>query len=259
MSETDASPAQPAGNRAQPIAEAVREFMQMESSGGILLLLAAVLAMLVANSPLAEVYNAFLQLPVAVQIGALAIDKPLLLWVNDGLMAIFFFLVGLEIKREVMEGELSSFSQIVLPGMGAIGGMLVPALIYAAFNWGDTVAMDGWAIPVATDIAFALARTARLVWRSRTDGPQNFPADAGYFRRPGSHRHHRAVLFRRSVNKRFGDRCVRAGRCRVDEPAGCHAHLELHPVGYCAVGGRPQVRRACDAGRRAYRVLYSDA
>ncbi|NNF40417.1 MAG: Na+/H+ antiporter NhaA [Woeseiaceae bacterium] len=139
------------------MASAVRDFMQMESSGGILLLLAAVLAMLVANSPLADVYNAFLQLPVAVQVGALAIDKPLLLWVNDGLMAIFFFLIGLEIKREVMEGELSSFSQIVLPGMGAIGGMLVPALIYAAFNWGDKVAMDGWAIPVATDIAFALA------------------------------------------------------------------------------------------------------
>lgn len=157
MNETDASLAKPAGNRAQPIAEAVREFMRMESSGGILLLLAAVLAMLVANSPLAEFYNAFLQLPVAVQVGTLVIDKPLLLWVNDGLMAIFFFLIGLEIKREVMEGELSSFSQIVLPGMGAIGGMLVPALIYVAFNWGDTVAMDGWAIPVATDIAFALA------------------------------------------------------------------------------------------------------
>ena len=157
MSQTDESIAKPAAKRAQPIAGAVREFMQMESSGGILLLLAAILAMLVANSPLAEVYNAFLQLPVAVQVGTLSIDKPLLLWVNDGLMAIFFFLVGLEIKREVVEGELSSFSQIVLPGMGAIGGMLVPALIYVAFNWGNTVAMDGWAIPVATDIAFALA------------------------------------------------------------------------------------------------------
>ena len=157
MSEANSSVADSAGKIVQPIASAVREFMQMESSGGILLLLAAILAMLVANSPLAEVYNAFLQLPVAVQIGALAIDKPLLLWVNDGLMAIFFFLIGLEIKREVMEGELSSFSQIVLPGMGAIGGMLVPALIYVVLNWGNSVALDGWAIPVATDIAFALA------------------------------------------------------------------------------------------------------
>lgn len=141
----------------KPIANAARDFMQMESSGGILLLLAAIVAMVVANSPFADAYNAFLQLPVGVQVGALVIDKPLLLWVNDGLMAVFFFLIGLEIKREVMEGELSSFSQIVLPGMGAIGGMVVPALIYVVLNWGDSIALDGWAIPVATDIAFALA------------------------------------------------------------------------------------------------------
>ncbi len=91
------------------------------------------------------------------QIGALAISKPLLLWINDGLMAVFFFLIGLEIKREIMEGELSSLSQVVLPGIGALGGMLVPAAIYAWMNWQDPVALDGWAIPVATDIAFALA------------------------------------------------------------------------------------------------------
>jgi len=131
--------------------------MRLESASGILLLAAAVLAMLVANSPLANIYAALLDTTVAVQVGALSIDKPLLLWVNDGLMAIFFFLIGLEIKREVMEGELSSFSQVVLPGMGALGGMAVPAAIYAWMNWGDPVALDGWAIPVATDIAFALA------------------------------------------------------------------------------------------------------
>ena len=142
---------------ATPITTAVRDFMRLESAGGILLLAAAVFAMLVANSPLAGLYNSFLETPVAVRVGALSIDKPLLLWVNDGLMAVFFFLVGLEIKREVMEGELSSFSQVVLPGMGALGGMIVPASIYAWMNWGDPVAMDGWAIPVATDIAFALA------------------------------------------------------------------------------------------------------
>jgi NhaA family Na+:H+ antiporter len=134
----------------------LREFIRMESAGGILLLFAAVLAMLVANSPLADYYGALLQTTVAVQVGALEISKPLLLWINDGLMAVFFFLVGLEIKREVMEGELSSFSQIILPGAGAIGGMVVPAGIYVWFNWGDPIAMDGWAIPVATDIAFAL-------------------------------------------------------------------------------------------------------
>lgn len=144
-------------SNSSPITSAIRDFMRLESAGGILLLAAAVLAMLVANSPLAYIYDALLNTTVAVQVGALSIDKPLLLWVNDGLMAVFFFLIGLEIKREVMEGELSSFSQVVLPGMGALGGMAVPAAIYAWMNWGDPVALDGWAIPVATDIAFALA------------------------------------------------------------------------------------------------------
>jgi NhaA family Na+:H+ antiporter len=113
--------------------------------------------MLVANSPFAPHYSAFLETTVAIEVGALAINKPLLLWVNDGLMAIFFFLIGLEIKREVMEGELSSVDQIVLPGIGALGGMIVPAAIYVWVNRGYPAAADGWAIPVATDIAFALA------------------------------------------------------------------------------------------------------
>lgn len=136
---------------------AVREFLRLESAGGLLLLLAAIMAMVVANSPLSYLYDTFLDLTVAIQVGEFEISKPLLLWVNDGLMAVFFFLIGLEIKREFLDGELSSFSQVVLPGMGALGGMLVPALIYAWLNWGDSVALDGWAIPVATDIAFALA------------------------------------------------------------------------------------------------------
>jgi len=110
-------------SNSSPITTAVRDFIRLESAGGILLLAAAIIAMLVANSPLANIYNALWNTTVAVQVGALSIDKPLLLWVNDGLMAVFFFLVGLEIKREVMEGELSSFSQVVLPGMGALGGM----------------------------------------------------------------------------------------------------------------------------------------
>ena len=135
----------------------MRQFIRLEAAGGILLLIAAVVAMLIANSPLAALYGGLLDTTIAVQIGALEIRKPLLLWVNDGLMAVFFFLVGLEIKREVLEGELSSVSQIVLPAVGALGGMLVPAAIYAWLNWGDEVALNGWAIPVATDIAFALA------------------------------------------------------------------------------------------------------
>jgi len=146
-------------NKSTPpgVLTAVRDFMKLESAGGILLLAAAVIAMLVANSPLAALYDSLLNTTVAIQVGALSINKPLFLWINDGFMAMFFFLIGLEIKREVMEGELSSLSQIILPGMGALGGMVVPAAIYVWLNWGDPIALDGWAIPVATDIAFALA------------------------------------------------------------------------------------------------------
>lgn len=136
---------------------AVQKFIRMESAGGILLLCSTLVALVVANSPLSVLYSALLDTTVAVQAGKLEINKPLLLWVNDGLMAIFFFLIGLEIKREITEGELSSLPQIALPGMGAIGGMVVPAALYTWLNWGDSIALDGWAIPVATDIAFALA------------------------------------------------------------------------------------------------------
>lgn len=146
-------------NKSTPpgVLTAVRDFIKLESAGGILLLAAAVIAILVANSPLAALYDSLLGTTVAIQVGALSINKPLLLWINDGLMAVFFLLIGLEIKREVMEGELSSLSQIILPGMGALGGMIVPTAIYVWLNWGDPIALDGWAIPIATDIAFALA------------------------------------------------------------------------------------------------------
>ncbi|HBG18033.1 MAG TPA: Na+/H+ antiporter NhaA [Desulfobulbaceae bacterium] len=132
------------------------EFIQSESAGGVLLVAAAFLAMILANSPLSSYYNLFIATPVHIRIGPLELAKPLLLWVNDGLMAGFFFLVGLELKREVLIGELQKRSSIVLPAMGALGGMLVPALVYTAFNLGDPVALRGWAIPTATDIAFAL-------------------------------------------------------------------------------------------------------
>lgn len=135
----------------------IRNFMKLESSGGIALLLATFLAMLVANSQFNNLYNALFETKLIIQIGEFAINKPLLLWINDGLMAIFFFLTGLEIKREFMDGELSSPAQIVLPAFGALGGMIVPALIYLTFNWHNSAAMSGWAIPMATDIAFAMA------------------------------------------------------------------------------------------------------
>ncbi len=132
-------------------------FLERDSSVGVLLMIATGLAMLFANTQLEGVYNYFLDTPVEVRLGRnLHIAKPLLLWINDGLMAIFFLLIGLEVKREVLVGQLSSRAQIALPGIAAIGGMLAPAAIYATINAGDSTALNGWAIPAATDIAFAL-------------------------------------------------------------------------------------------------------
>ena len=133
-----------------------RLMIQQDALGGIVLVAAAVLAMIVANSSLSSFYQGFLDLPVAIQFGSFEIAKPLLLWINDGLMAIFFFLVGLEVKREIIEGHLSSPSQIVLPAIAAVAGIVFPALLYASFNWENPEALKGWAVPSATDIAFAL-------------------------------------------------------------------------------------------------------
>ncbi len=138
-----------------PVA-ALRDFLKLESASGILLVIAGVLAMVAANTPLADVYHAFLQTPIKLQVGAFELDKTLLIWIDDLLMAIFFLLVGLEIKREAVSGELSDPSKIALPGIAALGGMIVPASIYAALNWNDPIGIRGWAIPSATDIAFAL-------------------------------------------------------------------------------------------------------
>jgi len=134
----------------------IREFYERESSTGILLMLVTVAALLLKNSALAGAYNAFLHTPVEVRFGALQIAKPLLLWINDGLMAVFFLLVGLEVKRELLRGSLSSWSQAALPVIAAAGGMTVPALIYVGFNYREPLSLHGWAIPTATDIAFAL-------------------------------------------------------------------------------------------------------
>ena len=131
-------------------------FLRLESAGGIILMFTAVLAIILANSPLQSYYALLLDTPVEIKIGVLEIAKPLLLWINDGLMVIFFFMIGLELKREFIEGELSNRANIILPGIAALGGMVVPALIYIYFNFDDDIALKGWAIPTATDIAFAL-------------------------------------------------------------------------------------------------------
>lgn len=138
------------------IVNKIQDFLKYETSAGFVLMFVAVLALVANNSPLSGFYSGFLSTPVEVQFGSFEIAKPLLLWINDGLMAIFFFLVGLEIKREVLEGELSSFDKAALPIFAAIGGVVVPALFYVYFNISDPVAVQGWAIPAATDIAFAL-------------------------------------------------------------------------------------------------------
>ena len=149
----------PASTRAE---NAIREFLKLESASGIILVGAAAVALALSNSPLSGLYNLLIDTPLEIRLGALEIAKPLLLWINDGLMAIFFLLVGLEIKREVLDGQLSSLSQVALPGIAAIGGMAVPALIYVFFNFNNPGALDGWAIPAATDIAFALGVLALL-------------------------------------------------------------------------------------------------
>ncbi len=139
-----------------PPSRTLRELMQSEAAGGVLLMLTAALAIIVANSPWGEGYARLIDWRLNIGVAPLAIEKPLLLWINDGLMAVFFLLVGLELKREVIEGELRSPARIAMPAFGAAGGMIAPALIYLAINRNDPVAINGWAIPVATDIAFAL-------------------------------------------------------------------------------------------------------
>ncbi len=134
----------------------IDDFIKKESSGGILLMFTTLLALVLSNSPLSAWYQSFLHIPMEIRVGSLHLDKSLYHWVNDGLMVIFFLLIGLEVKREVLEGHLSSLRQAALPGLAAVGGMAVPAAIYLLFNRGNAVAVNGWAIPTATDIAFAL-------------------------------------------------------------------------------------------------------
>lgn len=134
----------------------VKQFIDPTKLSGILLIVAAALALLFDNTSLAVLYDALLTTPLTITVGNFGVDKPLLLWINDGLMAIFFFLIGLEIKREVLTGELSSMKKAALPIMAAIGGIVAPALIYLGLNADNAYNIDGWAIPVATDIAFAL-------------------------------------------------------------------------------------------------------
>ena len=134
----------------------ISKFFQLKSAAGILLLAAAIAAILVENSFLSDSYSKLLHTSVIIKISDFGIDKDLHHWINDGLMAIFFLLVGLEIKRELVQGHLSTREQFSLPAVAAIGGITIPAIIYIGLNFGNEVTSNGWAIPTATDIAFAL-------------------------------------------------------------------------------------------------------
>jgi NhaA family Na+:H+ antiporter len=135
---------------------ALQRLFRHEAASGIVLMLASALALVLANSPLAETYNLLLGVHGSVRIDGFGIDKPMLLWINDGLMAIFFLFVGLEVKREVLDGELSDRRRAILPVVAAIGGMIIPALIYLCATWNEPGAITGWAVPCETDIAFSL-------------------------------------------------------------------------------------------------------
>jgi len=138
------------------ISKFITNFFRLESLSGILLIAATILALIAVNSPLKQYYDMFLNTQFSIAYGSFSLSKPMLLWINDGLMAIFFFLIGLELKREILDGELSSANRILFPIIGALGGMVVPAGIYAAMNWSDPIGIRAWAVPTATDIAFCL-------------------------------------------------------------------------------------------------------
>ncbi|GAB1438266.1 Na+/H+ antiporter NhaA [Providencia sp.] len=147
----------------------IRKFLRLEAAGGLLLIIAAIVALIMANSPLQGAYQQFLDVPVSIKISEFGLDKPLILWINDFLMAIFFLVVGLEVKRELREGSLAGRDKAIFPAIAALGGMIAPALIYLLFNGGDSVTQQGWAIPAATDIAFALGVMALLGKRVPTE------------------------------------------------------------------------------------------
>jgi Na+:H+ antiporter, NhaA family len=145
-----------------PVDNFYNRLIRHEAAGGVVLIVAAALAMIIANSSFNGVYQGLFDKKFSVLIDGAGISKPLILWVNDGLMAIFFFLIGLELKREILEGKLRNPRDVMLPGFAALGGMAVPALIFAALNWNSPATLPGWAIPAATDIAFAVGVLALL-------------------------------------------------------------------------------------------------
>ena len=236
----------------------IRDFLRLESAGGIVLMGAAAMAIVAANSGLSELYKYFVETPVEVRVGGLQIAKPLFLWVNDGLMAIFFFLVGLELKREIIEGELSRPENVLLPAIGAVGGMVVPAAIYVWINQGDPIGISGWAIPAATDIAFALGILALLGSRVPVS-LKVFLVSLAIFDDVGA-----IVIIALFYTAELSmTALVVAGGCLLGlglmKWRGGHEHFGLCACRHHHVDGRIEVRCACHARRRSVGGLHPDA
>ena len=230
----------------------VKAFFDHEAAGGIVLLAAAMLGLILMNSPASQVYEALLETHVPIGLAPFALDKSLLHWINDGLMAIFFFLVGLEIKRELVVGELSTAKQAALPVIAALGGMIVPALIYAALNWGDPNALRGWAIPAATDIAFAVGVLALL--GDRIPAPLKIFLLALAIIDDLGAIIIIALFYTASLSLvALGARRRRHRRAGAAEPARRHGHLAVPADWAVHLGVRHGIGCARDAGRCRHR------
>ena len=233
----------------------IREFLRLESAGGIILMMTAALALVIANSPLDRFYDLLLDVPIEIRVGTFAIDKPILLWVNDGLMAIFFFLVGLELKRELLEGELAKPGALLLPGAAAVGGIVAPVSIYAAINWGDPVTMQGWAIPAATDIAFALG-ILTLVGNRVPTSLKVFLVSLAIFDDIGA-----VVIIALFYTSDLSLLALTvAGAClAVLTVLNRRGVTKISPYIWVGLVGRAQVRCPCDVGRCCARPVHTHA
>ena len=239
----------------KPISKFLKEFVQHESVAGLLLMATALLAMLVANSAWSAHYLNLLQVPVTVQVAEFGIHKPLLLWINDGLMAIFFLLVGLELKREWLVGELADKSQVVLPALAALGGMAMPAALYVTINANDPSALSGWAIPAATDIAFALGILSLLGSRVPLS-LKVFLTSLAIFDDVGA-----IVIIALFYTADLSLQALAVAAVAVLLLAifNRHAYSPLFTGGLGAVGGHAEVGRTRHAGRRADCFVHSYA
>ena len=236
----------------------IQDFLQKESAGGLLLMGAAALALIIANSGLEPYYQLLLSTPMKVSIGTLKVGKPLLLWINDGLMAVFFFLVGMELKRELVEGELSDRKKIILPAAGAIGGMILPVVIFILVNLNYPEGQQGWAIPAATDIAFALGILSLLGKRVPVS-IKIFLTSLAIFDDIGAVLIIAFFLYVQDLAYGAGSSRSLHSSFMVSQPEKCHFQKSIHPYWGHHVGRHTEIRGSCYTSRRSPRHVYSDA